>query len=344
MSLDPQQIHRKIYPLRILGMGAAGLSIYWTLRIQQAPDSLFALMVGFCFVWPHIAYLLARWARNPRAAEARNLLLDSAIAGMWVPLMHFCVLPSVVLLVVTLSDKLNSGIHRLWWKSLPGMFGAMLLVSLWLQPVPMLDSPLPIVLATLPLLLLHTLAVSLTSYQLIRRISRQNRELQELRRTDIHTTVSSREHWLQMAQEALDTHSTHGTPMCLMMVDIDHFKHINDRFGHTVGDDVLRGVGLALRQAIRPTDKAGRYGGDEFAVLCPGADLMDAHAVGERIRDQIEQLRVREHPELHVTCSIGVALSQASEHQSLPRWIQDADTALYQAKHAGRNRVVSAHT
>ncbi len=344
MSPDPQQIHRKIYPLRILGMGAAGLSIYWTLQVQHAPDGLYVLMLATCFVWPHLAFVHARSARQPRAAEARNLLLDSAIAGMWVPLMHFCVLPSVVLLVVTLSDKLNSGIHRLWWKSLPGMFGAMLLVSLWLRPEPMLDSPLPIVLATLPLLLLHTLAVSLTSYQLIRRVSRQNRELQELRRTDIHTTVFSRDHWLQMAQEALDAHLAQGTAMCLMMVDIDHFKPVNDQYGHTVGDEVLRGVGLALRQAIRPTDKAGRYGGDEFAVLCPGTDLKDAHAVAQRIREHIEQLRVRNHPELRVTCSIGVAASRAAAHRQLQQWIQDADTALYQAKHAGRNQVVSAQS
>jgi diguanylate cyclase len=123
-----------------------------------------------------------------------------------------------------------------------------------------------------------------------------------------------------------------------MMIDIDHFKTVNDRFGHTAGDEVIRAVGLILRQSIRPSDFAGRYGGDEFAVVCPQARLDDALAIAERIKTRIEAIRVRHVPDLHVSCSIGVAML-GPQHADVRDWINEADAALYQSKDGGRNQV-----
>lgn len=340
MSLHRHQIHHKIYPLRTFGMALGGLLVSSVLHAQDASWPLWGLMVLTCLAWPHMAYLHARLAADPHRAEARNLLLDSVIAGAWVPLMHFCLLPSVVLVMVTTFDKLSSGIRRLWLRSLPGMVGAAAVLTLWLQPEPRLDSSLWVVLCSLPLLVMHTFAVSVSSYRLIRTVSRQNQELEELRRTDQHTGLCSRDHWLQLADNALAQHRAEHQPVCLMMVDIDHFKPINDQYGHTVGDEVIRAVGLILRQSIRSNDRAGRYGGDEFAVLCPLTEVAEAHAIAQRIRDRILALRLRDVPDLRVTSSIGVAAAQPG-HQTLREWIHQADAALYRAKHAGRNQVVS---
>ena len=340
MTLQRHRIHRRIYPLRILGMALGGLSIAAVLHQNQAPLALWATMVATCLAWPHLAYLHARLSPDPHRAEARNLLIDSAIAGAWVPLMQFCLLPSVVLVMVTTFDKLSSGIRRLWLQSLPGMAGAALLLTLWLQPQPRLESSLTVVLCALPLLIVHTFAVSVASYRLIRTVSRQNQQLEELRRTDLQTGLYSRDHWLQQAQAALDAFQASARPVCLLIIDIDPFKSINDQYGHTVGDEVIRAVGLIIRQSVRAHDWAGRYGGDEFTVLCPQATRDEAQDIAQRIRDRIEGLRLREQPLLKVSSSIGLAAAQP-RYQSLREWMNAADAALYRAKHAGRNQVAA---
>jgi len=338
MTAQRQHIHKHIYPLRGFGMALGGLLVSAVLYEQQAGWPEWAFMVLSCLVWPHLAYLHARLAADAHRAETRNLLLDSAIAGAWVPLMHFCLLPCVVLVMVTTFDKLSSGIHRLWLRSLPGLVGSGLALTLWLQPEPRWESSLLVVVCCLPLLGMHTLAVSVSSYRLIRTVARQNQMLEAMRRTDAHTGLFGRDHWLQLAREAFDRFRASAQPACLMMIDIDHFKTINDRFGHTVGDEVIRAVGLILRQSIRPSDWAGRYGGDEFAVVCPGTRLDDALAIAQRMRERIQAIRIREVPELQVSGSIGLALA-SDRHPGLREWINDADAALYRSKHGGRNQV-----
>ncbi len=130
MPLQRQHIHHRIYPLRAFGMALGGLSVAAVLHEQGAAWPLWLWATLTCLVWPHLAYLHARWARDHHRAETRNLLLDSVIAGAWVPLLHFCLLPSVVLVMVSTFDKLSSGIRRLWLRSLPGMVGAAVLLTL----------------------------------------------------------------------------------------------------------------------------------------------------------------------------------------------------------------------
>lgn len=341
MSPPRNTIHRKIYPLRVSGMALGGLAVSSVLIEQQATGGAWVVMVLTCLLWPHLAYLHARLSPDPHRAETRNLLIDSAISGAWVPLMNFCLLPSAVLVIVTTFDKLSTGIRRLWLRSLPGMLGMAALLTLWLQPVPLLESSVFVVLCTLPLLLMHTTAVSVASYRLIRTVSRQNRQLEELRRTDLQTGLHSRDHWTQLATAALGAFRADAQPVCLLLLDIDRFKSVNDRYGHVVGDEVIRAVGMAIRQGVRAADAAGRTGGDEFAVLCPNATLAEAQAVAQRMRSRIEAVRLRELPELRISASIGVAAVQPG-HEQLRDWMSAADSALYQAKGAGRNQVVGA--
>lgn len=343
MPLQRNQIHHRIYPLRILGIALGGLAISAVLHQNQAPRALWLIMVLTCLAWPHLAYLIARLSPDHHRAEARNLLVDSAIVGAWVPLMQYCLLPSVVLVMVTTFDKLSSGIRRLWLYSLPGMAAAALALSAWLRPAPLLESSLTVVLCTLPLLIVHTFTVSMASYRLIRTVSRQNRQLEELRRTDVQTGLYSREHWQQQAQAALDAFHASQQPMCLLIIDIDHFKSINDQYGHTVGDEVIRAAGLIIRQSVRAHDWAGRYGGDEFTVLCPRSSRQEAQDIAQRIRDRLQGLRLRDQPQLRVSASIGLAAAQP-QHLALRDWMDAADNALYRAKRAGRNQVAGGDT
>lgn len=340
-SASRRNTFRHIYPLRMLGMGLGGLLLGSVLHGNQSPAWMWWLLTTVSLGWPHLAYLLARHSHDPYRAEVRNLLIDSAIVGLWVPLMHFNLLPSVVLVAVTTYDKFSTGIKRLWLYSLPGMLGVGALATLLLRPEPRLESSLLVVIFTLPVIIVHTMAVSVASYRLIRTVARQNRELEAIRRTDAQTGLSARSHWQEQASASLERFHKGGEPACLLMIDIDHFKPINDVHGHTVGDEVIRAVGQVILDCVRAHDHAGRYGGDEFAVVCSSVHADEAQAIAERIRERIAAMRLREVPELHLTSSIGLAETGRS-HISLRDWINDADAALYRAKHGGRNQVVDS--
>jgi diguanylate cyclase (GGDEF)-like protein len=131
--------------------------------------------------------------------------------------------------------------------------------------------------------------------------------------------------------------STTGTPLALLLLDLDHFKNVNDQRGHPVGDQVLANVGAILRRTLRPQDFAGRSGGEEFAVLLPGTETSAALGIAERVREAIGEIHLSD-TDVQVTASVGVA--SFPEHASTPDRLERlADAALYLAKRQGRNRV-----
>jgi diguanylate cyclase (GGDEF)-like protein len=126
----------------------------------------------------------------------------------------------------------------------------------------------------------------------------------------------------------------YGQPLALIMLDIDHFKQFNDRFGHPAGDELLRQVASVLRRSARAYDVVARYGGEEFAILLPNTDLEEAIRVAERLRQQIAAIQ---NPHAPVSASFGVvAYRRGSAPATL---LYEADSALYEAKRRGRNRV-----
>ena len=338
MPNPKRQLPRRVYPLRALGMGLAGLVVGVVLWERNAGLAAWLCMAAISFVWPHVAHLLSRRSADPYRAEIRNLLVDSALAVVLVTLMHFNLLPSVLLVTLTMLDKITTGIRGLWARSLPGMAGAAVAGAAFngFQWAP--ETSMPVILACLPVMVLHTLSVSLVSYRLIRRVSRQNQLLDELRRIDALTGLYDRGHWQEQAEATLRRHHATDEPACLVMLDIDHFKQINDQHGHTVGDEVLRALARIVLSNVRATDCAGRYGGDEFAIVLRGMHLDGATAVAHRIREQVQALQLHDMPGLQFTTSMGVATAD-HRHSSLRAWTNAADAELYQAKAAGRNRV-----
>ncbi len=164
-------------------------------------------------------------------------------------------------------------------------------------------------------------------------------QLNDLAVTDTLTGLFNRRHFFYQAETLVIRAQRYSSPLSAVMIDLDHFKEINDTFGHSAGDHVLREVARVLSAALRKSDLIGRYGGEEFCVLLPEIDLEEARAAAERLRQEVFNLQI---PTLKgtaaVTASLGVATLNLSG-ETLDQLLQRADAALYRAKRAGRNAV-----
>lgn len=337
-SVAPEAYYRFIYPSRILGMALAGLSAGAGLYVAHAPPWAWVFLCLTAFVWPHIAYLNSKKSQDPVASEWRNLMLDSAFIGVWLPLMDYNLLPSVVIAMITTLDKGFTLYRRLWLYSLIGLLGVAAGVGLLLTPVPRLDSSLLVVLSTLPLLFAYTWFNTYRGTQLLRIVTRQNWVLAQQHRTDAQSGLYARTHWLERADKVFREDIADGFPPYLLLIDIDHFKTINDSYGHIIGDEVICEVGKIVRECVRKDDIAGRFGGDEFTVIVPQTRHREAFEIALRILYGIEQMCLSGEPDLRLSVSIGLA-ARVPEQSDLRDWLDHADAALYRAKHSGRNRV-----
>ena len=171
------------------------------------------------------------------------------------------------------------------------------------------------------------------------------RELQRLATTDMLTGLVNRRAFLERAQLALQHHQASGDPLALLMLDMDHFKSINDRFGHLEGDQVLGMFARTVQALLPPEGLAGRLGGEEFSVLLPGLGMPEARAVAESLLRGVRAMDLSSPPAvLHsgwrLTVSIGLACARPGD-RSLHDLIDRADQALYLAKHRGRDQIAS---
>ena len=171
----------------------------------------------------------------------------------------------------------------------------------------------------------------------------QNAVLYETATTDMMTQLRLRHFFLSTLNEFFENSVKDGSALSIIFIDIDLFKNLNDTYGHSCGDFVLVKVTSLIRSCIRREDLACRYGGEEFIIMLPGANIKMAMIVAERIRSKVEQGRfIYEKEPVSTTISIGVAQLDPGRDFTTESLIKRADTALYQAKHHGRNRVSRA--
>lgn len=163
----------------------------------------------------------------------------------------------------------------------------------------------------------------------------------ELSLQDPLTGLGNRRSFMAVLEREIAIVERSGESALLLMLDLDHFKRVNDTHGHPVGDRVLQSVGEALRRCVRPKDTVVRYGGEEFAVVLPDCHVTYGLLIAERMRDAIQKLRLVAAPkvELSITVSIGGAYASLLPGATAANWIARADKELYRAKSGGRNRV-----
>lgn len=167
-------------------------------------------------------------------------------------------------------------------------------------------------------------------------------QLRMVAERDDLTGVDSRSHFMKRAEALLQRAQLEGTPFALFMIDVDHFKRINDTWGHTRGDLILTKIAEACEQSLRPTDVIGRFGGEEFVVGLPHTSPSDAQAVAERLKNNVAALRFTDDmSDLRLSITIGVAVA-STDDTDLDALIRRADDMLYAGKRDGRNCVVMA--
>ncbi len=187
------------------------------------------------------------------------------------------------------------------------------------------------------------LAVLVRLNQLRTRANRElaalNGKLYELATTDGLSKLFNRRHFSETAHLRIRQMQRSRTPAAVLMLDIDFFKQINDRYGHAMGDEVIVAVARVLHENLREYDIVGRMGGEEFAMLLSGADRETALVIAERLRSGIEQTSIEHNGvEARVTISIGISLIRADD-KALDQPLNRADSALYEAKQSGRNQI-----
>lgn len=190
-----------------------------------------------------------------------------------------------------------------------------------------------------PMMVIYPSLIGYFSYRLKEEVEIQRHKWQQLSRIDGLTGLANRRAWEQVAAAVFDRYRRHGATASLIMIDIDHFKAVNDRFGHTTGDQVLCRIATGIGATLRQNDLAGRYGGEEFAVLLPDTDSSAALRAAERLRCQIAGFEADAEHSIRVSISLGIAeIGPGMTHCG--DWIHCADGALYEAKRNGRNRSV----
>ena len=336
-----QRFARRMYVPRVLGLAAGAICVGGGLWQLGAPAWVWVVLFLQCFVWPHIAYPLAMRAKNPYRAERRNLVFDSAMGGVWVAAIAFNPVPSAVLVSMLAMDKAAVGGFRLLVRCLAAQAAAAVVVGMVAGFRFAGESSFVAQLAALPLLLAYPVTVGYTAYHLARRVRDQNVALAEMSSIDGLTGLLNRSHWERAVTAEFQRCRRIGHSSAVLMLDIDHFKRVNDEHGHAAGDAVLRQVAAIIRDTVRAHDAPGRYGGEEFGVVLPGIDAAGAEAIAERIRKRIEATVMDEPHGVRITVSIGYAAIRADD-ANYEAWVARSDKALYAAKAAGRNCSMSA--
>jgi diguanylate cyclase (GGDEF)-like protein len=167
-------------------------------------------------------------------------------------------------------------------------------------------------------------------------------ELREKASKDLLTMLPNRAAIVAVLEQEVARCHRDQRHVGVILIDIDHFKKVNDTYGHFAGDAVLRETAARLRGSMRPYDQVGRYGGEEFLVVLPNCELEQATRQAERMRQRLQESKVRADAglEIQVSASFGVTISEFSDHGP-DLFVRVADEALYRAKAGGRNRVVN---
>lgn len=352
--------HRNFLPLRDWACASAlVLPAMSLLAFHEADSAGLLVMVAHIIVFMSFA---ASWSAVSRiAGRPPRVAACAAMAAWYLPAITtvIFVVPDIEwqmavtsFLAVAVSAGMGGELlldpmlrRRRVGQAMILLFGQFALFSLVRGVLLTLDEGRPLAMGILrPLAFVEVMVFVLAGglFMILMAHERTMHGLRRLADRDELTGLLNRRAFLQISEAAAERARRFGTPLALVLLDLDHFKRVNDEHGHLAGDQALRVMADTVTAALRSADAVGRYGGEELCLLLPGLDAAAAGSVADRLRQSIAATRIdTAGGTLHLTASFGVAALTA-EVSTIHGLLAQADAALYRAKHAGRNRVVVA--
>ncbi|MEL4015650.1 diguanylate cyclase AdrA [Dryocola clanedunensis] len=332
---------RRVYIPRVIGLATGFFCVASVLVVQPVSGWWWLLLVANGFIWPHLAWQIADRARDPAWAERRNLMLDSCMGGMWIAVMGLNALPSALIVAMMCMNNIGCGGVKLFAGGL-AMIVLSCLLTLGITQMPLNLETMPSqVWICLPMLIIYPVYYGLVSYKTAIKLAEHKRRLMHLSTRDGMTGVYNRRHWEHLLHGEYDNCQRYQRQATLLLIDIDHFKSINDTFGHDVGDEAIMAITEHLQLILRATDVIGRFGGDEFGVIMSGTPLDNAVQAMTRVCEHLDGFRLPCAPQVVLQISVGVAEFD-KRMVNYRGWLKAADVALYKAKNAGRGRIEAA--
>ena len=342
--------NRALFFLAMLGV----LALHqWQLQVGP---TMWVLQVLQFAVYPLLLYPRAVRAPDPLRAELQNLLLDGVLLGAWMAVWG---LPLWISFMLAISVCLNVVIYM----GMPGLMRGVVALAAGVAAVRLVagidfrpDTGLLVSLLCMALLTFYLLLFAQAAYQRglslresrkvlgerLEQITQLQARLQEQALRDPLTGLYNRRHMDQVLDRELAACAASGEPLALVLLDIDHFKQVNDTWGHLAGDDLLRALAAQLREVVDGRAMACRLGGDELMLMLPGTSSAGAMAMAERLRRRFEQVPASTGAgPMAASLSLGIAMFP-DHGQSARELLHCADQALYQAKLHGRNRTMLA--
>ncbi|WP_033111713.1 diguanylate cyclase [Dickeya dadantii] len=332
---------RRVYTPRIIGLGLGFFCVSAVLYGQTQPVWVWGALFFNGFLWPHLALWLTRRAGDPMRLEYGNLRFDAWLGGVWIGMMGLNSLPSVLIVSMMGMNNIAGGGLRLFVQGLVAQLtGALVVIWLTHRSIAFATTPEQIYFC-LPMLFIYPISVGLVTYRTAIKLAEHKRQLREISIHDGMTRLYNRHYWEQLLKHEFELCLRHQQVATLALLDIDHFKRINDSFGHHVGDDVILLLSGGIKSTLRQSDITGRFGGDEFGMVLPQTPAVEAERIVQRLREYLESIQLHQAPALRVGISVGLVQFHAGM-EDYQVWLKAADTALYQAKDNGRGCTVCA--
>jgi len=332
-----QHFARRARLPRMAGLAGLFLPMSGVMVSQPINGGWWLALLFWSFVWPHLAWQRANRSSDPLTCELNNLKADAIFAGIWIGIIGVNIMPSAVLAMMIGVNLMGAGGPKLCWAGIVLLVGTSL-ATLQISGISMLLTSAPLEWwLSLPFILIYPVVFAWVSYGTATRLAEQKRRLQVMSTCDGMTGVYNRRHWETLLRDEYENCRRHQQVSAVMLIDLDHFKTINDTYGHDVGDEALIALTRHLQLTLRSSDVIGRFGGDEFAVIMRGTTAESAIAAMSRVHARLATYRMPCAPQVALHISVGVApLTDEMGHYS--EWLKAADVALYKAKNAGRNR------
>jgi diguanylate cyclase len=332
-------LSKRFYVPRCIGLSLGFLAVYTSLPSAHENWQVLAMLIFYCFAWPHLAYLFAKANARPARAERFSMLIDACAAGFFSGAIGLNPIPSTAIVtMVSMNNMAMGGPRFLIFGILASMLGATsAYVFLGITFNAALSQSQ--VAACLPLLVLYPLSLGYVCYRTAVKLTKQKMKLSQMSRTDYLTGLTNRAALNDILDESFRAPAFSLENSVLALIDVDGFKQINDKYGHSAGDRALQEVSRTMLACVRDYDTVARYGGDEFCVILRNVNKDEAGHILERMRSLMHENASRHGGVQESTLSIGASAYDAGTSSSA-MWIHMADTAMYQAKKDGRNKVV----